>query len=215
MPPSGVSIRFLGTLAVLYPAIGAATEGTVSREPIAGLYRYDAAAASPANPTGANAAAADPTSAARPRRRLADPALRIPEAIPGAVEPAPTNPPPTLVLPKMVVPGPREKPPPPLPQLHVTTPVRNLPATPFESRSARSARLVNKYYTPAEQLLGRLLFNPVRRWAARDEAIAAAAEQLNDIARLIELSRAAGLETPGEQKEIRAEYFRALAERPR
>ena len=182
---------------------------------LAGTYHYDPAA--PKAEPAATTSAAEP--AGRPRKRLPNPAERLPNAIPvsqpvaSATTPAPND---TLVLPKMTVPGTKPKLPASLPQLHVSSPVRNVgEGNPFETPKGRIERLIKKYYTTTEQGLAKLTLNSVGGWAARDAAINDSTEQLNDLAYLIELSLATGLEAPEDQKEIRAEYYRLVAMKPR
>jgi hypothetical protein len=210
--PAAASTTFVLTL--LSAAALAADEHPYRTQALAGRYRYDAAAAQ--IPQIAETPVVE--SAGRPRRRVSNPAQRIPEATPApaSVESAAIAPDGTLVLPKMTVPAVKPRAPARLPQLHVMTPVRNVgEGDAFETPKARLARLTKKYYTTNEQALGRLLFNSVGGWAGRDAAINDSTEQLNDLAYLIELSLAAGLESAEEQKEIRAEYYRLLATKPR
>ncbi|MEJ1972179.1 MAG: hypothetical protein WDM96_06825 [Lacunisphaera sp.] len=161
---------------------------------------------------------ADPASPGQPRPRVADPAERIP-ARTIVLAPAGTatlDAHGTLVLPKMSIPGVKDQAARTLPQFYINRAgEKRRRRQQFRTPAARSERLLNKYYTPFEQKLNKGLLNPVKSWGARDESIAYSAEQLNDIAYLIELSLAAGIETPEEQKKTREEYYKALADKPR
>jgi hypothetical protein len=83
----------------------------------------------------------------------------------------------------------------------------------LETSAGRRARLNNKYYSPSEQKITKLLGNSGTAAAAAEAA--ETAEQLNDLAYLIELSLAAGLESPETQKKTRAEYYNLIADKPR
>lgn len=201
-------------LALALPVSASALDHPYRTQALAGAYRYDPAAPKP-EPV-VEKPAAEP--AGRPRRRVSNPAERIPDAKPRAAAVAsPTlYPEGTLVLPKMTVPGVKPPASARLPQLHTKAPVRNVgEGHIFETPKGRIERLIKKYYTTNEQGLGRLLLNSVGGWAARDAAINDSTSQLNDLAYLIELSLAAGLESAEEQEEIRAEYYRLLATKPR
>lgn len=213
-PAAGTTL----VLALLLPVSSAAADDHPYRtEALAGTYRYNPAEPKPE--PGPAPAVAEP--AGRPRKRVVNPAERLPEKAP-----PPSTPPigsatltadGTLVFPKMSVNAPKPKLPATLPQLYVRPPVRKDlgDGDPFETPAGRAARLIKTYYTPGEQKLAKWTLNSVGGWAVRDAAINDTAAQLNDIATLLDLSVALGIETPEEQKKLRNEYMRALAEKPR
>ena len=232
MYPPGAASRAVSSTFVLVLLLPGSTRAATSEhthEAIVGKYHYDPAAVT-AKPAAASAppsaSVTEPPPPGQSRPRVANPAERIPEQVPSLTPPpvgsATLTASGILTLPKMVVPGAKEKLPPILPQIFVRRPVRNVGKgdsfeTPagqrvgLETSAGRRARLNNKYYTPAEQKIAKLLHNS---GAAAAEA-AETAEQLNDLAYLIELSLAAGLESPEAQKEIRAEYYNLIADKPR
>ena len=176
---------------------------------MAEAYRYDDAPPQPA--PAPEAPAAEP--AGRPRKRVENSGQRIPGQMPATapVGTATLTANGTLMLPKMVVPGAKGKLPASLPLLYVRGPVRNVgEGDAFETPAGRRARLVDKYSTASEKRMAKVLSNSL---AGSAEAAEAAA-QLNDLAYLIELALAAGLETPEEQKDIRAAYYQLLAPKP-
>lgn len=178
----------------------------------------------PISPEGETIPPASDRPAPRPLKRLSDPYARLPEKkLPPTpnVSATPTtgdNPAPSgegrdkVVLPKMTITG-KKDPSRPLPTLHVPAPLRDLPADPFETPDARRARLIKKHLAPLE---ARLLGPAAAASRAEErEAIASATTELNDIAALLEISAAAGLDSPEEQKRLHAEYYRAYYGRPR
>ena len=207
-------------LAFLLPAAAAASSAgdhPYRTEALAGNYRYDTAAPKPEP-------APEPVaieSAGRPRLRVTNPAERLPAETPGLTPAVPIGSATlatdgTLVLPKMSVTGPKPKMPAALPQLYIRGLAQNVgPGDAFETPKGRSERLRKKFFTPTEAGLGKLLLNSVGGWAAREEASYYSSGQLNDLASLLDLSLAAGTETPEEQKKLRAEYYRLLATKPR
>lgn len=136
----------------------------------------------------------------------------------GPVTPAPAKGS-VFILPKMTVEGSRDKPLAPLPRLHLAEPAKNLEAEPFESREARRARLVQKHFTAFEQALGRiklpLLSQPLEDRAGHLEAAENAVRQLNSLADLLELYAQLGLDSPEEQRTLRAEFLKLYYGRPR
>ncbi len=223
MSPPGAASSAASTtlvLAFLLPGSVPAETSPYTRAAIAGEYHYDPAAheAKPVEPAPPPAPTVEVAPAGRPRPRVADPDEHISEGtlvlVPAGV--AALDGQGTFVLPKMTVPGAKPKQPAALPQFYINRGVKNVGnGSMFETPAARRERLLNKYYTPFEQKFNKLLLNRIGAWGARDESIYYSSEQLNDIAYLIDLSLAAGTESPEEQKKIRAEYFRALAEKPR
>lgn len=212
------ALPLAGTLVVLLllPARNFAANGERLHPAVAEEYHYDTTSAQPKEPAPAPAPV-EP--AGRTRKRVADPAARIPDATPAQAAPmasATIAPDGTLVLPKMSVTTPKAPLPAPLPQLYIRGPVQNVgPGHAFETAKGRSERLRKKHFTVTEQALGKLTLNSVSGWAAREEAIYYSSEQLNDLAYLLDLSLATGTETPEEQKKLREEYFRLLATKPR
>jgi hypothetical protein len=208
-------------LALLLPAAAAASSADdhpYRTQALASTYRYDATHPQP-EPAPEPVAVEPP--AGRPRKRVVNPAERLPAETPGLTPPVPIGsatlaPNGTLVLPKMSVNVPKPQLPAALPQLYIRGLERNVgPGNIFETPKGRSERLRKKYFSPTEEGLGKLLLNSVGGWAAREEAIYYSSEQLNDLAYLLDLSLAAGTETPEEQKKLRAEYYRLLATKPR
>jgi hypothetical protein len=203
-------------LALLLPTATSAADHPYRTQALAGTYRYDRTPPEP-EPVPEPAANAP---AGRPRKRVANPAERIPEIIPaptsapiGSATLAPDG---TLMLPKMSVTGLKPKTPAPLPQLYIRGLAQNVgPGHAFETPKGRSERLRKKFFSPTEEGLGRLLLNSVGGWAAREEAIYYSTDQPTDLAYLLDLSLAAGIESPEEQKKLRAEYYRLLATKPR
>lgn len=121
----------------------------------------------------------------------------------------------TLVLPKITVTAEKEKPSLP-PPLHFDTPVKDLPAPDFESLTGRSARLVQKHFTPLEQKLGGIFGKKSLESGAREkEAIESGALQLNRIASVLEVSAPVEQEDAETQKKIHDEFLRAYYQRPR
>ena len=202
-------------LALLLPGAAVAEDDHPYRtQALAGAYHYDTTL--PKVEPVVEKPAEAPEPAGRPRKRVPNPAERIPEAGPPPVS-APVGSATlgangTLMLPKMVVPGAKQKLPPPLPLVYVRHPVKNVgKGHAFETPAGRRARLINKYYTASDQRVAKLLGNSLAASAESNEA----AEELNHLAYLIELSLAAGSETPEEQKAIRDEYYKVLYTPPR
>jgi hypothetical protein len=159
--------------------------------------------------------------AARAATPPADP-IPAPAAGPATASPAPAAPVASndiVVLPKMMVEGVREKPRPRLPRLQPPAPVKVLPAEPFESPEGRRARLVQKHFTRLEQALGRLqiplIGQSLTGRAAQREAAESAALQLNEIADVLEIFALLGLDSPEEQRALRAEFLKVYHARPR
>ena len=209
-------------LALLLPVVAFAGEPAAPVNPITEGFRYKPLPDPDALPLGIAPSA---PAASRTRKRLQDPAARLPEvtidpAVPAsastpsaATSPAPVPPASaeTFVLPKLTVTGQKEKPP-ALPRVHVNAPVKNLPAPKFESPSARAARLVQKHFTASERKFGgKSLFAR----AVQREAAAVAAGELNRVATAIELSAALGQEDAEALEKLRAEFLKAYYERPR
>lgn len=136
---------------------------------------------------------------------------------PPAATPAPAER--ILILPKVTVLGVKDKPPPPLPRLSIAEPVQHIEVNPFETDTARSARLVKKHFTQLEQALNRFTLPfigvSLAGEAAKKERAESAARQLNSLADLIELSARLGLDDAEAQKKLRAEYLKAYHARPR
>jgi hypothetical protein len=208
-------------LALLLPVVASAGAPAAPVNPITEGFRYHPAPDPDAIPLGI----APPAHAAsRTRKRLQDPAARLPEVLiaPAAAALVPASPPATpqtpappaetFVLPKLTVTGQKEKPP-ALPRLHVDAPVKNLPTPEWESPEGLRARLVQKHFTAREQKLHSRKYLEAR--AAHMEAIESAGLQLNRIASAIELSALFGLEDPEAQKALQAEFLRAFYDRPR
>jgi hypothetical protein len=212
-------------LALLLPAV-AADAAAAKSNPITEGYHFapGPAPAPVVAPPAENVPPADATSPGRqPRKRVQDPAQRLPEvaidASLSATPPAPAAPaarvpaPGTLELPKITVTGEKEKPPRPLPQLHVGAPVKDMPTPEWESPEGRRARLVQKHFTALEQKLNSQQWLEAR--AAHEEAIDSVAAELNRIATAIDLSALLGVDDPDAQKALRAEFLRAFNDRPR
>lgn len=207
-------------LALLLPVVASAGASAAPANPLTEAFRYNPAPDPDALPLGIVPPA---PAASRTRKRLQDPAARLPEVVIDPAAPVsvataapatpatPAPPPETFVLPKLTVTGKKEKPP-TLPRVHVDAPVKNLPAPKFESPSARAARLVQKHFTASERKFGgKSLFGR----AFQREAAEVAAFDLNRIAAAIELSAELGLEDVESLKKLRAEFFKAYYERPR
>jgi hypothetical protein len=207
-------------LALLLPIAASADTPPAGRNPITEGYHYaptpDPVIAPPAEQ---DPPAATPGSGPQPRKRVQNPALRLP-AVPIGSTPPETPPtaasvptaPDTLVLPKVTVTGEKEKPH-ALPRLHVTRPVKDLPIPLWESAAGRRARLVQKHFTAREQKLDSQKSLEAR--AARQEAIESAAGELNRIAAAIDVSALLGQEDAEALAAIRAEFLRAYHGRPR
>ncbi|MDB6115481.1 MAG: hypothetical protein JWQ83_1471 [Lacunisphaera sp.] len=115
-----------------------------------------------------------------------------------------------LVLDPIVVhPGAGLAPSPPLPRVQFFGPVRDLPGEPFESPSARSARLVKKHFGAFGDALSRIPFfgSAVVTGAHQAEADLQQAQQLNHLADSIDLAVAAGQDAELTRK-ARAEYLK-------
>ncbi len=116
-----------------------------------------------------------------------------------------------IVLDPMVVFGSRDglKLPPPLPRVHYFAPLQDLPGEPFESGSARDARLVRKHYGAFGDALSHLpFFGPAMVEGARQaEAELKHAQDLNRIVDSIDLAVLAG-QDPEITRKARAEYLK-------
>jgi len=101
------------------------------------------------------------------------------------------------------------KPPPRLPRTSYFAPLRELPGEPFESGSARDARLVRKHFGSFGQALSRLPYfgGAVVAGARQAEAELKHAQDLNGIADSIELAALAG-QDPEITRKTRAEYLK-------
>lgn len=130
--------------------------------------------------------------------------------------PAPVAPPApdsgTLILdPITVWAKPDAKLPTPLPRLTFFRPVRDLPGEPFESPSAREARLVRKHLGPVGQALNRIrlpFIGPIFSANVHQaEAELQRAQQLNGIADAIDTGILIG-QDPELIKKLRKEYLR-------
>jgi hypothetical protein len=101
------------------------------------------------------------------------------------------------------------KPPPPLPRAGAFAPLRDLPGEPFESGSARGARLVRKHLGSFGQALSRLpYFGPaVIAGAIQAEAELKRAQDLNGIADSIERATLSG-QDPEITRKTRTEYLK-------
>lgn len=199
--PAFVSVA---TLAWLSPvALTAAESSEEIRQAIhARLPRYD--------PTAHAKAQAEKAAKSAPRN--------APAAVPDVAPPAPAAPAPPpagekiLELPKITIRSPagptikrlpRVDPPP--------LPVKDLPAEPWESPTGRDARLVNKHLTKVEQkILGKWAIGKAREAEFRLQKAA----QLDDLARVIEMQAALGLD-PKEVKKLRDEYLKLYYSGPK
>lgn len=95
----------------------------------------------------------------------------------------------------------------PLPRLTVPKPLRDLKGEPFESGSARDARLIKKHLSVAAQAVNRLLGNSLVGLARAAEEREKDARQLNEIADAVEVDEAIGRD-PALVKKVRDEYLR-------
>jgi len=147
---------------------------------------------------------------------LADQAASAATPQPTAPAPAPApNPASTpesadgrIVLDPMVVYADRDVPK-PLPRVHVFTPLRDLPGEPFESGSARAARLVRKHLGAFGVALSRvpLIGGDVVGAAVKAEAALKQAQDLNSIADSIDLATFAH-QDPEITRKARDEYLK-------
>ncbi len=97
----------------------------------------------------------------------------------------------------------------PLPRVGSFAPLRDLPGEPFESGSARDARLVRKHYGAFGVALSRLpFFGSAMIAGARDaEAVLKRAQDLNSIADSVDLATLAG-QDPEITRKSRDEYLK-------
>ena len=138
---------------------------------------------------------------------------------PAKSEPAKEAP---VLLPQVTVTG-KSKPAPevfsPLPRLNVRPPVKDLPAVPFETPSARQARLVRKHLTAFDRLFLNRFTVPIFgiSQAARAERLEreeATALAFNEVAEGIEWVFWTG-KTPAEKKQLKEMYYDVLVARPK
>jgi len=223
MLPPRVAPRLLApsgfACALLLSAAVRAEEPAARSNPITEGFHYRSAP----DPDALPAELVRPTTpTGRERKRLSDPAARLPEVAINAspATPAPASPPAstppaaageTFVLPKLTVTGNKGKPP-SLPRVQVDAPVKNLPEPEFESPSARADRLIQKHLTASER---KFAGKSAAGQAMHREAVESAARELNRVAAMIELCAALGLEDEKSLKKLRAEFFKAYYERPR
>ncbi len=122
-----------------------------------------------------------------------------------------------IELPKMVIrpfPLPRSEPPSPLPRIPLRPTHKDVQIHDFTSPAAKEKLLVEKHISPLDRFfLSRYtlpLFGISKEKRAREiESSQQAAQQLNHIADIIDLSHMLGVETE-EDKKLRQEYIRLL-----
>lgn len=129
---------------------------------------------------------------------------------------------PVVVLPQVTVTG-KSKPgaeaDSPLPRLNERAPVKDLPAVPFETASARRERLIRKHLTAFDRLFLNRFTMPIFgvSQASRAEQLEreeVTARAFNEVAENIEWTFWTG-KTPEEKKKLKEMYYDILVSRPK